>query len=319
MDYCRGVDMPKPIEYSKLKKLFNMLEKMDSENKLIEKKNGDLKKEIIGKLEGINFNTDNLDQHFLVSSEAINRLIDSADLNKEDVVIEIGPGPGQITEKISERAGAVHGIELDQRFQPLLEDIAKRHPNAYFIFGSALDTEWPSANKMIMNPPFSIIEPLMEKIILETEIERVSMMIGERFCDRCFSPDLASRTAFLTNAYFKCARVARLDKDVFFPRSRDRAVIMSLERLDKKNINSDLRFVANLILKVSNSSIKFIFQNLFSKRFKNVNKRNLLSYPSISSLGIPEQVMRKRVHDLTNQDYSQIFRGVSKLRKIRLR
>jgi len=281
-----------------------------------EKNNNDIESSVLKKLSGINLNTDNLDQHFLVSSEIINCLVDAAGLTEEDVVMEIGPGPGQITEKIAKRAGLVYGIELDNRFRSLLEEVVKKNSNVHIVFNSALDIKWPLVNKMIMNPPFSILEPLIEKIISEPKIEKVSIVIGKNFCDRCFSSNLSSRTAFLVNAYFKCTKIMEISRDSFFPKSREKAVVMLLERLNKNNTSSDLKFIADCILKIQDCSVRFIFQNLLSKKFKNKNKQGILPYISLDVLEIPERTMKKRIRKLTNEDFGYIHEGISRLMKI---
>ena len=56
-----------------------------------------------------------LGQNFLVSDEAVERIVESAEISKDDLVIEIGPGLGTLTSKLLEKAGKVISIELDDR------------------------------------------------------------------------------------------------------------------------------------------------------------------------------------------------------------
>ena len=64
----------------------------------------------------------NLGQNFLINDEVVERIVDSAEVNEEDLVIEIGPGLGNLTEYLLERAGKVIAIELDNRMIEILQD-----------------------------------------------------------------------------------------------------------------------------------------------------------------------------------------------------
>ena len=63
-----------------------------------------------------------LGQNFLINDEAINEIVDAAKISKEDLIIEIGPGLGTLTNKILEKAGKVIAIELDKRMITILQD-----------------------------------------------------------------------------------------------------------------------------------------------------------------------------------------------------
>jgi 16S rRNA (adenine1518-N6/adenine1519-N6)-dimethyltransferase len=89
----------------------------------------------------IKLDPDRKDQHILISRETINQLVNSAELTPDDVILEIGPGPGQITEVIAQNAGKVYAIEVDERFRPVLDDLQKKYGNLEVIFGSALDVK----------------------------------------------------------------------------------------------------------------------------------------------------------------------------------
>lgn len=74
-----------------------------------------------------------LGQNFLIDDEAISKIIDSAEITKEDLIIEIGPGLGTLTKELLERAGKVVCIELDRRMINILEDRFKMYDNLEII------------------------------------------------------------------------------------------------------------------------------------------------------------------------------------------
>lgn len=68
-------------------------------------------------------NSDYFDQHFLNNNTIISTFVEEACLNKNDIIIEIGPGKGIITEKIAPKVKKVYCIELDNRLKPFLDKI----------------------------------------------------------------------------------------------------------------------------------------------------------------------------------------------------
>ena len=83
--------------------------------------NLETKTKYIMKKYGITANK-SLGQNFLINEEVVDNIIDYSNISKEDLVIEIGPGLGTLTEKLLEKAGHVIAIELDNRMLNILED-----------------------------------------------------------------------------------------------------------------------------------------------------------------------------------------------------
>ena len=74
-----------------------------------------------------------LGQNFLINENVVDKIVDSAEISKDDLVIEIGPGLGTLTSKILEKANKVICIELDSRMINILKDI---------ITGKIFSTTW---------------------------------------------------------------------------------------------------------------------------------------------------------------------------------
>jgi len=64
-----------------------------------------------------------LGQHFLKSQEAVRKIVETADLSREDTVLEVGPGKGILTKALLERAGKVIAVEKDEQLRPFLENL----------------------------------------------------------------------------------------------------------------------------------------------------------------------------------------------------
>ena len=75
----------------------------------------------------------NLGQNFLINEDVVNNIVNSSEISKQDLVIEIGPGLGTLTEKLLEKAGKVIAIELDERMIKILNDRFSLYDNFELI------------------------------------------------------------------------------------------------------------------------------------------------------------------------------------------
>lgn len=273
--------------------------------------------EILNLLEkyNIKLDSDRKDQHILISGETITQLVDSAELTSEDTVLEIGPGPGQITKVIAEKAGKIYAIEIDRRFEPILEDLQKKYDNLEVIFGSALDLKWPIVNKLVSSPPYSILEPLIERLIMKKKIESCSLVIGEKYYQRCaISKDKTTKTSLMTQAFFDVELVSKINGDKFFPQSREESVIMKLLRKDKKKADFGLRLLVSRMINTPNESIINLVRDIINEKV-NLRTMDFGNIPTVKSLNIPESMLRKSLRDLDNTDINTLARVIGSLKK----
>ena len=135
-----------------------------------------------------------LGQHFLVNDELLSRAIELGEVSAEDHVLEIGPGPGVLTEALLETGCQVTAIEIDsvavthlkEAFRPEIES-----GNFTVLEGDALKEKWPdSLTKVIANIPYQISSPLVEELTRyqrnprTQELEKVVLLVQEEFAER---------------------------------------------------------------------------------------------------------------------------------------
>lgn len=280
-------------------------------------KEDSLKSEILDLLDrfSIRLDPDRKDQHILTSKELIKRLVDSAELTSNDSVLEIGPGPGQITEIITQNAGQVYAVEIDERFKPILDDLQKKYKNLEVIFGSAIDINWPAVNKVVSNPPFSILEPLIERLVKEKRVGLSSFIIGEKYYQRCTAvKDRATRTSIMTQAFFDVKLISEIDGDKFFPQSREKAVIMQLLRKDKKQSDFGLRLLVSRMVNTPNESVIGLLRDIINEKV-NLRTMDYQNIPTVKSLNVPETTLRKSLRDLDNTDINILAKAIGLLRR----
>lgn len=138
----------------------------------------------------------NLGQNFLINDDVVDRIVESADISDEDLVIEIGPGLGNLTEYILEKAGKVIAIELDERMIEILNDRFSMYNNFELLNQDVLKVDLNKLiqdnknekiknAKIVANLPYYITTPIIMKLLEEKlDIESITVMIQKEVADR---------------------------------------------------------------------------------------------------------------------------------------
>ncbi|MDD4162730.1 MAG: 16S ribosomal RNA methyltransferase A, partial [Methanothrix sp.] len=121
-----------------------------------------------------------LGQHFLMDRGAIMRIASYADLQPQDRVLEIGPGPGNLTDALAARAGHVYAVEIDG---DLAAQLSGRFSNVQVINGDALKVELPPYNKIVSNLPYQISSAITYRL-LSRPFEKAVLMYQWEFARR---------------------------------------------------------------------------------------------------------------------------------------
>jgi 16S rRNA (adenine1518-N6/adenine1519-N6)-dimethyltransferase len=133
-----------------------------------------------------------LGQHFLVDDNILGVIGRLAELEEDDVVLEIGPGLGVLTTYLADRVGQVYAVELDPSLGPqLIERLAGR-PNVELRFGDALKLDLaetaPGARKLVANLPYNVATPLIaESLDRLPNLQLWTVMVQREVADRLFA------------------------------------------------------------------------------------------------------------------------------------
>ena len=133
-----------------------------------------------------------LGQHFLVDENVLGVIGRLAELEPDDVVLEIGPGLGSLTAYLADRAGRVHAIELDRSLEPRLRETLAGRSNVELVFGDALQLDLgsldPPPTKLVANLPYNVATPLVvESLDRLPTVERWTVMVQREVADRFFA------------------------------------------------------------------------------------------------------------------------------------
>ena len=133
-----------------------------------------------------------LGQHFLVDRNLLGVIGRLADLEPADVVLEVGPGLGVLTDYLASRVRHVHAVELDRSLEEPLRDALAAHENVALIFGDGLALDVgvldPGPNKLVANLPYNVATPIVvETVIGAPGLVRWCVMVQREVADRFFA------------------------------------------------------------------------------------------------------------------------------------
>ena len=169
-------------------------------------------------------------QHFLLSVEARERLIDEANLSPEDTVVEVGAGLGFVTEALVKRAGKVVAIEKDRTLAKHLQQKFSLNRNLQVIQGDALTIPIPANAKIVSSPPYNISSKLVLQI-LSSKFRMSSLMLQEDFVKRLTarsgSPDYGRLTVIL-KTHARAEYVQTVSRSSFYPPPRVDSAIATI-------------------------------------------------------------------------------------------
>jgi 16S rRNA (adenine1518-N6/adenine1519-N6)-dimethyltransferase len=238
-------------------------------------------------------------QHILVNRQILGRIADYAELSKDDVVLEVGCGTGNLTEFLLGKAGVVHGIEIDARF---IEVLRKRFKNEVkagrlnLIHGDALKVEFPPFTKFVSNIPYGISSPLTFKL-LKHNFRLAIVMYQREFAERLVANagnKSYGRLSVVAKTYCKAEILETIPSSAFKPKPEVDSAIVKINpepevKIQKREVFEDL--------------VRFVF----SRRRKMLEK-SIEEWGKIRGLRIeiPENVKKRRPEEVDPNAYAKM-------------
>ena len=177
-----------------------------------------------------------LGQNFLNSSSVLNKMILAGEVNQEDIVLEIGPGTGNLTEKLLNTNAKVIAIEKDERMKDLLQDRFLKFSNFSLSIGDIKEyyTEFIKENKgefkIIANIPYYLSSYLFRLFFENSpKPEKVVLMIQKELAERIAKNNvLNNKLRMYISLFFETKYVATVKKENFHPKPKVDSAIISL-------------------------------------------------------------------------------------------
>ena len=185
-----------------------------------------------------------LGQHFLADENILGVIGRLADLEPEDVVLEVGPGLGVLTRYLADRVRLVHAVEFDRTLEEPLRDALGERPNVRLVFGDALELDLtsldPPPGKLVSNLPYNIATPLVvESLERVPTLDRWCVMVQREVADRFFaSPSTKAYGAVSVLVQLAARRTGfhRVSPTVFRPRPRVESALVAFERVNGQDL-----------------------------------------------------------------------------------
>lgn len=185
----------------------------------------------------------NLGQNFLIDDEVVEKIVDSAKITKQDLIIEIGPGLGTLTSKLLESAGKVVAIELDDRMIKILTERFLAYSNFELLHDDVLKVDLNqlisdnmnqySHVKIVANLPYYITTPIIMKLLEDRlNIESITVMVQKEVADRITAIPGGKESGAITYSvyyYAKPEEVCFVSKECFVPSPEVDSEVIKLE------------------------------------------------------------------------------------------
>jgi 16S rRNA (adenine1518-N6/adenine1519-N6)-dimethyltransferase len=185
-------------------------------------------------------------QHWLVDAEALQRIVDAAELEPTDRVLEVGPGRGALTERLlASPLAALHAVELDRDLVVGLRQRFGADPRFSLSEGDVLSLplnppERPAAHKVVANIPYNITGPLLERLVgrldrpAEHPYRRLVLLVQQEVGERIRATPGSSAFSALSvrmQLLARCRSVCSLPPRCFSPLPKVYSEVVSLEPL----------------------------------------------------------------------------------------
>jgi 16S rRNA (adenine1518-N6/adenine1519-N6)-dimethyltransferase len=187
-----------------------------------------------------------LGQNFLIDDSVLEDVVDGADVNNEDFIIEIGPGFGTLTRALLKRAKKVCAIELDEKLFPILEEELKEFDNFELIHKDALKVDFNElmANeksvKLVANLPYYLTTPIIVNLLTKGyNFKSLTIMIQKEVGVRIDSePDCKAYGAFSILVQYYCnTKILRLvPPSAFLPQPKVESIVIRLDKLEEPKV-----------------------------------------------------------------------------------
>ena len=235
-------------------------------------------------------------QNFIIDENIITAIVEKSEVDKNTIVLEIGPGAGALTYKLAEHSKQVIAYEVDKSLEPILSETLRDKENIEVIYEDFLEANMSSIIGkykeekifVVANLPYYITTPILIKIIEDKlPIEKIVVMVqkevGNRLKAKPNSKDYSSLSIYI-DYYYEVSKVMDISKNVFVPKPNVDSIIVSFKKREEK-------------IYIRNEGLFFkLVRDSFKQKRKTL-KNNLTGY----NLNVIEETLQKHNLNLTTR------------------
>ncbi len=267
-----------------------------------------------------------LGQNFLINSEVVENIISNSQIDKEDLVIEIGPGLGTLTKYLLEKAGKVICIELDNKMVKILKDRFSQFQNFEIINDDVLKVDLNKIIKenkeetnisqiknvkVVANLPYYITTPIIMKLLEEKlDIESITVMIQKEVAERLIETPSKKNTGAITyTVYYYCEseKIMEVPNSSFIPEPEVTSEVIKMKLRKEAVVKVDNPKIMFMIIKSAFMQRRKTLINALTNTKVFINKEEGIEI--FKKLKLNENI---RAENLTIQDFANIATEISK-------
>ena len=260
-----------------------------------------------------------LGQNFLVDDSVPKDIVLGAEVDENDLVIEIGPGVGTLTAQLLNKAKKVVAIELDNDLIPILTEEMGNNPKFTLIHNDALKVNFneiigeEKSVKLVANLPYYVTTPIIVKLLKEKyNFKSLTIMIQKEVAERMDAEpgnkDYGS-LSLLVQYYCNTKIIRKVPPQCFIPRPKVDSIVIRLDRLDEPKV------------KVENEKLFFeVIRSSFNMRRKTL-------WNGVKNIGLPKEKLelafeeagvdpKRRGETLTIEEFAVLSDKINKYLKM---
>lgn len=257
-----------------------------------------------------------LGQNFLIDLNLVEYLVAQAELQTDDVVLEVGSGTGGLTAFLAERAGTVIAVEVDSRMQQLTAEAVDGFPNVALIRGDvlrnknhfsqpvldALDAALAEPSKrlkLVANLPYGVATPVVSNLVAsdyawERMVVTIQLELAERMAAKEGTKSYGALSVWLA-AQCRIEILKRLPADVFWPRPKVESAMIRIDPdADRRQAIRDRAFLHDFLRGVFQQRRKLLRNVLGAVYRKDLDRTQIDAVLQSQDLG-----ERARAEDLS--------------------
>lgn len=262
-------------------------------------------------------------QNFLIDTHVLEKIIASAQITKDDFVLEIGPGIGTMTQYLAESAREVAAVEIDHTLIPILADTLKDWDNVTVINNDilkvdiralALEKNQGRPIKVVANLPYYITTPIIMGLFEnQVPIDSITIMVQKEVADRMqVGPGTKDYGALslAVQYYAKPQIVANVPPNCFMPRPKVGSAVIKLERYEKPPVEvNDEKLMFRIIRASFNQRRKTLVNGLKNSPEIHFSKEQIEQ--ALESCGLSLNI---RGEALTLEQFAQLANAFDRMK-----
>ena len=270
----------------------------------------------IMKQNGIRANK-SLGQNFLINKDVLESIVNSSEISKDDMVIEIGPGLGTLTKYLLEKAGEVLCIEIDLKMIKILNNRFNQYENFEIINEDVLKVDLNKIIsekkrqgkvkkvKIVANLPYYITTPIIMKLLEDKlDIESITVMIQKEVAERLIAVPGEKETGAITyTVYYYCEseKIMEVPNSSFIPEPEVTSEVIKMKLRSKPAVEIENPKIMFMIIKSAFMQRRKTLLNALTNTKVFLSKEEGLEI--LRKLNLEENI---RAENLSIQDFCNI-------------